>query len=218
MAFLIEDAPISSATIVLPYYGVWHLRASLAGKGMLAAGQRVTVTCGDLALSGTISRLDTYANVTEVEIKAGAGAWGTNVKKRPYRADNGVRLSSVAKDFATDTGESVLVLEDRLLGYAWTRPATVAAFAADQLGPWWVGTDGVTRFGARTAATRAGLKLGVTYYSGVNKSATVSPAEDLFSPFVPGTTISGTGLPTITLRRVVIQISGDSAAVEVMWI
>jgi hypothetical protein len=126
----------------------------------------------------------------------------------------------VATDLGTDTGETIEILfgTDRQLGYAWTRPAGVASMAAYDLGaPWWVGTDGITRFGARPVVERADLQVGVLRYEPAHRFGIFTTPEDTLSAFVPETFISGEALPRVRVRSTTFRVTEQQIAAEVLW-
>jgi hypothetical protein len=212
---------ITHMTATFPGVGVWSAFAVLAGGLALPLG-RVSVLLGDLELSGTVRRSDAYGGRAEALIIGGADGWAKIIgtAKRPYRADNGVRLRQVAEDLGLDAGEAVEVLADadRSLGYAWTRPAGAASSAADDLGvPWWVGVDGNTRFGARPAVELKNLKVGVRSFSDAARSALLSLASDELRAVVPGTWVSGDALPRRRVRASVLMIDRQTITAEISW-
>jgi hypothetical protein len=219
MAYTIDNIEISKARAALTEYGVWSVRADLVGGKAPARGARVVVGLGDLQLSGTVRLADVYVERAEVLVVAGADGWSKNVKQRPYRSDNGVRLSLVAGDLARDVGETLGPLgslETQVLGYGWVRPAGLASTALSELWkPWYVDIDGTTRLGERQRVQRSGLRLGVLGYTPSLRRVELTTPDDRFSSFVPGSVISGEGIPQLRVRAVSVHVQDQSAWVEV---
>lgn len=219
MAFTVDIYQIAKACAALPEYGVWSVRAELVGGKVPAAGARVTVTLGDLVLSGTVRVSEVYVGLAEAFIVGGADGWGKQVKRRWYRADNGVRLATVAGDLALDAGETLAplgALDTAKLGYAWIRPEGPASTALNELGrPWFVDLDGRTVIGDRPRVTRSGLKIGAEPYIPSLRKATLTSPDDKLAAFVPGSVITSEGIPTLTIRATEIKISDRKACAEV---
>jgi hypothetical protein len=218
MPFLVGGYELRSCTAVLPDQGVWSARADLVGGKAPPEGARVSVNLGDLTLTGTVRHAAVFAERAEVFIVGGADGWSAPVKRRAYRADNGVRLSKVAADLAADAGETLGplgALAGAVLGYAWVRPEGLASDALNELGhPWYMGLDGATNLGTWPAETRTGLRLGVEYRPSLRRAEITSP-EDAFSALVPGSVISGDGFPTLTIRSTTISVTDRRAFAEV---
>lgn len=219
MAFTIDNIELSTARAALPEHGVWSLRAELVGAKAPARGARVAVVLGDLRLSGTVRLSDVYVERAEVLVVGGADGWSKNVKQRPYRSDNGVRISLVAGDLARDVGETLGPLgslETHVLGYGWVRPAGLASTALSELWrPWYVDIDGITRLGDRPRVQRSGLRLGVIGYTPSLRRVELTTPDDRLSSFVPGSVISGEGIPQMRVRASTVRVQDQSASVEV---
>jgi hypothetical protein len=217
MAFLVGGIELQRATAVLPDAGIWSVRADLVGGKAPAPRARVTVELGDLVLTGTVRFAEVFAGRAEVLVVAGADHWGETVKRRPYRADNGVRLALVAGDLARDAGETLGPLGElasAVLGYAWVRPEGPAIHALNELGHWYMDIDGSTRLGVRPTVTRAGLRLGVDYRPSLRRAVITSP-DDAFASLIPGSVISGDGFPTLTIQSTTIRVTDRTAYAEV---
>jgi hypothetical protein len=220
MPYRIGGLDVSMAVATFPWRGVWHVRARLADGEAPVPGSAVRVELGDIVARGMVIHAGEHVGHAEVVVVGGNGGWGLDVEQRVYRADNGLPLGKLAEELATDAGELALVLPDvaRRVPYAWTRPAGPASAAADALGvPWWVGTDGVTRFGARPAPRRTGLELGVHRIDLAARRATVGSAEDLLGAFLPGTVVAGPGLPEVRVRSAVVRVTDRSVLVDIEW-
>jgi hypothetical protein len=218
MPFLVGGYELRSCTAVLPDQGVWSARADLVGGKAPPVGARASVNLGDLTLTGTIRIAEVVAGRAEVFVVGGSDGWGKTVKRRVYRADNGVKLAKVAQDLASDAGETLGLLgalAGAVLGYAWVRPEGLASFALNELGqPWYVGLDGVTNLGTWPAVARAGLRLSVEYRPSLRRAEIKSP-DDAFASLVPGSVISGDGFPELAIRSTTIRVTDRRVLAEV---
>lgn len=182
--------------------------------GQLPGAGAVTVTLGDLELTGTVQVREVVAGRAEVHVVGGSGGWSLDVERRPYRSDGGVLLRDVARDLAAEVGEQLEVEAAALgdvLGYAWTRPAGSAAVALSELGrPWWVDPAGVTHVGARTAVQRsARLVLAEPYVPSARWATIVSP-DDAFAAVQPGSVVTVDGV-TLTIDACTIYVDERGA-------
>lgn len=219
MTFTLSGAPITSAVVRLPRYGIWTATVVVAGALELAAGASAVLTVGDLTLSGTAKPGGTFAGQAEYTITGGAGRWGARVSARQHRSDAGVTAAQVVADLVLDAGERGAVLEpgaDRPLGYAWARAAGIASDALAQVAgvAWWVAPDGITHVGTRPAATLA-TTLGGLAYEPRFRRATVAIADDAVAQFAPGATLVHSSLPApLEIGSVVLRISADAVEVD----
>ncbi|XXY23364.1 hypothetical protein WME88_27510 [Sorangium sp. So ce216] len=218
MAYLVAGIELQRAEALLPDKGAWSVRADLVGGKAPPERARINVEIGNLVLSGTVRHAEVFAGRAEVFIVGGADRWGVTVPRRPYRADNGVRLDRVAGDLARDAGETLAplgALAAAIVGYAWVRPEGPAIHALNELGrPWYLDLDGSTRLGARPTKARTGLRLSVDYSPSLRRAVITSP-EDAFASLVPGSIISGDGFPTLTIRSTMVRVTDRSASAEV---
>jgi hypothetical protein len=219
MAFTVADFEVRYAKALIPEFGVWSVFARLVGDKAPPQGERAAIQLGNLALSGTVRLSEVYVGRAEVLVVAGGDGWGRSVQMRPYRADNGVRLATVAGDLARDAGEvlgPLGELQEAKLGYAWIRPEGLASHALDELGyPWWLALDGTTRLGERPLEVIEGAALGVVSYQPSLRVATLTSPTDELSLFLPGTILLGEGIPQLPIRGTTVTVTSRSAAVEV---
>jgi hypothetical protein len=219
MAFTVAGFELQRARAVLPETGVWSARAQLVGDKAPARGARVPIVLGDLTLSGTVRFSEVHVGRAELLVVGGADRWGATVQRRAYRANNGVRLSLVAGDLARDAGEllgPLTGLERAVVGYAWVRPEGPASTALEELGrPWYVDLGGTTQLGTWPAVVRSGLRLGVESYRPSLRRAELTSPDDALASFVPGSVISGEGIPTLTLIATTIHVTERKAVAEV---
>lgn len=222
MTFTLGAADLTRARLSLPPWGVWMARCYPVDTVAVQTGAAVTLTLGSLVLQGTIRRGGTFLASTGILVVGGADGWARTLARRdPYRADNGVRLSTVAADLATDAGER-LVLEsgvERSLGYAWTRPAGVASVALDALsaGPWWVAPDGVTHLGPRPApmAIPTATVYSVEAVQPERGWARVSCPDDMIGALLPGVAVPlGEGAGVMAVEAVEVAVDPGRVVLE----
>lgn len=156
-------ATVTRARAQLPRWGVWTAEVRTDRDAGLIEGGPATLTIADLVLVGHVVHGGVHVGTGYYLLAGGAKGWRTVVKERAYRNDAGVKLSLVVADLARDAGEKVAPgFEDRRLGPAWTRPSRAAdgrplpassSLQAASPGAWYVGEDGVTRIGRRSAST-----------------------------------------------------------------
>jgi hypothetical protein len=221
MAFTLGNEQLSRAYVQLPQYGVWNAQVKLAKKKELQVGSAVALQVGDLTLQGTVRSGGTFFEVSEYLIVGGADGWSKPVKRRAYRADNGVRMSTVANDLAVDAGEKIMLEPgtERTLGYAWSRPEGIASLALGDLQrAWWVDAAGVTHLGPRPASVvPSRVKVAVSSFDPTFPRLFLGIPDDTVSPFQPGVTLSGQGLPSpFKVSSVEIRVNDRRVSLE-LW-
>jgi len=120
----------------------------------------------------------------------GAGGWGSVVPAASYADDMGVKVSTVVSDAARAAGETVEAPPSTRLGPHYSRPELAASHVLNAVCPaaWFVGFDGVTRFGARPTVafeedaprTRVDPRAGI-----------VELAVESLGVLAPGVTVDG---------------------------
>jgi hypothetical protein len=155
---------------------------------------RVSLAIADLTLSGTVMSGGVGpVGRSRVRLAGGAGGWGKTLRARSYANDAGIKASAVLADAARECGESFDVTTlpgDTRLGGTWVREEAPAARTLEQIVPsgWYVGTDGMTRIGKRTAATLTTPAA----ISAVDRSRrTVALAAESIAAIVPGIVVEG---------------------------
>ncbi len=137
--------------------GPWHAELDFEQAPELAGA--VTLKIGTLELKGTLAPdFDgTFGLQRRARIVAGGGGWGKEVSAKNYHNDAGVKALAVATDAAREVGETLgdfLPAAERV-GVDYVRQVGAASRALqDACGRgvlWWVGFDGVTRAGPRSA-------------------------------------------------------------------
>lgn len=216
--FALGAEDLQRGRVFQPTYGLWTARVILLRSRILALGSRTTLTIGDLALAGTIRSGGDFEGRSSYLVVGGADGWRKSVKERPHRADNGVRLSSVVVDLATEVGEQV-VLEpgvERSVGYAWLRAAGVAAAVFEELGVrWWMAPDGWTHVGTRPSSrVAATVKLLAEDYDPAMPMAVLVSPDDVYAPLQPGAVVAGpSGDLTISSVELLVEAGSVRAVV-----
>lgn len=227
MAFTLDASDLGTVQLGMPGGGVWMARCSPVEGVAVATGAAVTLTLGGLVLAGTVRRGGVFVYSTAVTVVGGADGWARSLPRHlPYRADNGVRLSSVLADLAADAGERVVLsaaASGAVLGYAWTRPAGVASESLDAACAragltWWVGVDGETQ----VAAARPVVPVPGTAHYTVERVAAergwalLSCEDDALGAFVPGASVPlGGGAGTMIVDCVDVSVDPRRVMVEV---
>lgn len=221
MTFALDAHDLTRAQLIIPPLGVWMARCYPVDAAAVATGARVTLTLGSLVLAGTIRRGGTFLSSTGILVIGGADGWARMLARRdPYRADNGVRLSTVAADLAADAGERIALEAgvERSLGYAWTRPAGVASVSLDALSAaWWMASDGVTHLGPRPAPTAipSATVYSVEAVQPERGWARVSCPDDMIGAFLPGVAVPlGEGAGTMAVEAVEVSVDPGRVVLE----
>lgn len=158
----IGDTPATSCVLRMPWKGVWLFDGTTA-EDVVASG-RVSLTVGWMTLSGTVdgARSGKYRAGGSVRVVAGAGGWRRQVDKKPWHADNGVKMYDVVRTTATAVGETVAFdVPDAVVGVDFQRRRGPASSVLDQAGVkvWWVARDGVTHIAADRPTKAASAEL-----------------------------------------------------------
>lgn len=215
MTFALGAVDLSWALVRLPKRGVWSARLGLAENRPPARDARTLLTLGTLQLACTVIEPGMFVEAASVFVVGGAGGWRRAVRARRYRADNGIRLSTTARDLAADAKELLEVdpALDRVLGYAWMRPEGLASAALDELAAvWWVAPDGVTRLGPRPTV-QAPDHLAIDPYEPDIGRAVIGVPDDDLARLIPGAVIPeldgfvvGSAIVRLTDRRIDVEV------------
>lgn len=214
MGATIAGFGIERGELFLPDQGVWSAELVPFDDAVLVVGDRVELVVGDLTLSGTVVGGGVFESKPGVLVVGGAGGWRKDIALRAYRDDaNGVRLSGILADLATDTGETVELassLEGVVVGAAWTRPDGVAAEALDVLGyPWRVRPDGVTEVGP-VVESRPGGIVSLRRWMAARRTAIVELPDEEVASLVPGAVLELADDVTLAVRSAAITITPDT--------
>jgi hypothetical protein len=109
------------------------------------------------------SRSAAFAGHQSITVIGGAAGWSKTLEPKNSHNDGGIMRSRLAAEAAAEVGEIVVVSSgDSSVGVDFERIAEPASRLLSILFPdtdWWVGTDGVTRIGAREAFDAKGLRV-----------------------------------------------------------
>jgi len=182
---------VTHARVHLPAWGVWWAEVSIDEEAELAG--RIPLNVADLALSGTVmSGGIGPKGRASYRLAGGAGGWGKSIAARSYANDAGLKAATVISDAASACGETLdaATLPTTRLGPAFVREAAPAARVLEQVVPeaWYVGEDGTTRIGKRTATS---LTVPAAVSSVDRAVGAVALASDSIATIVPGITVEG---------------------------
>ena len=207
---------VVSATVTMPYYGVWEAEVELSAA--VAVTGVATLVMGNLTLVGSAYRQDSYGGQQTVRMQGGAGGWAKQITPKAYSLPGGVLLSMVLGDVAKEVGETVNVATDGPVGSAYVREGGCAAQRVlEQLAgvQWWVDKAGVTQIGPRpTTPVPSALQL-LSYEpeSGKVAVATESPADWLPGASFTAPQLSQTLVASLVTHKVT---GGGGATVEML--
>lgn len=143
---------IVRGSLLIPLVGAWTADLYLASSNNLSG--TIPIVIGNLTLSGTVVRSQTYGGQTRARIVAGSGGWRTEISAQGYGSSSGVKLSTVVRDAAAACGEAVSVANDTTIGPGYARAADIASDVLWQLllqgiiPAWYVDPKGVTQLTA----------------------------------------------------------------------
>lgn len=187
------------ATVILPRWGVWTADVQLANEtdAQSALSGAAKIELEDLTLTGTIQPGGNWGNLGWYKVVGGAAGWAKPLKPNSYRAEAGVKASTVLDDAAREVGETLAGFTDWRVGPAFVRPPKeTAARVLDLLAPegWYVDEAGVTHIGVRAPST----------YDGTHRLLESRPDQrrlmlacDTLVGLVPGATVEGLEAATV---------------------
>jgi len=181
-----------SGSLTLPFTGAWVADLRFADTTDLAA--TATLTCGDLALVGTIYRQAVFAGQRVARIVGGYGGWRKDVGARAYRLPGGISTALIARDLAAEVGETVAGASNQAIGDYFLREAAPAQRILRQLVglAWYVDNAGVTQLSARPTVDITGEFL-VNSFDPARGEFVIS--TESYAEFVPGATFSNALVP-----------------------
>lgn len=179
---------VTRATVVVPRWGIWWADVQAPSDAQLSG--RVELKIEDLTLSGTIAHGGPFRSMGWYRIVGGAGGWRSQIPERAYRAEVGVKLSTVLRDAASACGETLGTVEERRVGPAYVRLAGDASSVLEALATeaWHVDAAGVTQIGLRAPTAYA------PSYRLIAKRpdrALITIAPDSLATLVPGAQLEG---------------------------
>ncbi len=179
---------VTALRMQVPAWGVWWADVHLAEDVALAGAQ--TLVLADVTCACTIVSGGAAHGTASYRVVGGKGGWSRSLPKKPYLNDAGVKASLVLADAAREAGETLSGVPTTRLGPHFARAEGLASAVLHLLAPrsWYVGLDGVTRFGARTAIayTGDGARTRVD-----PAGAIVEIATEQIAQLVPGVTVDG---------------------------
>lgn len=183
----INGLTVPSCRVHLPSYGVWWATVEIDTEVTLTGS--VMLAVADLTLVGTIKSGGPFRGKSYYRIAGGAGAWWTDVPRKDYGNDAGVKLKTVITDLARDAGETIGTVADATLGIKYVRCDGPACDALNSMLPkgWYVDEAGVTQLTARPTSTWQG-DLTIVDETDVSIGKYVVNSETL-APLVPGISI-----------------------------
>jgi hypothetical protein len=232
MPLLLNATPLQKARVTVPRHGVWEGVVTTTGTLDLALGAAVTLTLGDLTLSGYVADGGTFPGASESTyvLAGGAAGWTATVPAKGHQVPTsvslpgggGVKLVDVVAALAADAGETFDLSQlspSATLGDHWQRPAGVASVALSALFPlaaggWRVDPDGQTRPGPRPhAPLPRDLELAVEDADPARRWARVGVKDDRLSALLPGAVLVA---PNLAAPLVVgeLQIRGAADRIE----
>lgn len=186
---------VSQLTQQIPAWGCWWADVALQEPIELAAGASATLAIGGTTAAGTVLTGGALDGRAAYRIVGGAGGWHREVPAKGYRHITGVRASTVVEDLALAVGETVSGAPEIALSEHYTRPRGGAYRTLNAIAPqaWYVGLDGVTRFGSRPTLTYSGDG------SITRRDAAIGVVEietTDFAQLIPGVQINGSAPAT----------------------
>ena len=219
LALALNGVQIMVASICIPYYGTWagDLALTTPQPEPITPGG-CAVTLGNLALTGTAFRAANFAGCRTSRLVGGYGGWRNPVASRAYKNANGVMLSMVLGDLATDAGEQIAVATDASVGDFYLRATPgKPALASDVLrqlagGLWWVDGTGKTQVGPRPSVAIASPFVVDSWHGaqGAFEIATEDPAS-----WLPGNTFSCDTVPTVQTISMTTILAENSGKVRI---
>lgn len=182
---------VTHARVNIPAWGVWHADASIDGEVTLTGVVELKIS--DLTLSGTVISGGPEKGRSSFRIVGGKGGWGNTIPAKSYANDAGVKLATVIVDAAREAGETLdeTTIPTTRTGPAFVRPEDPACRVLEMLAPsaWYVGEDGITRFGRRSTVTYTGA---ATRTSQIDLArGTVTLAAESIATLLPGIVVDG---------------------------
>jgi hypothetical protein len=190
MGMIFQGRPITRAKLTVPAWGAWFLEVEI-DQSITARGE-VEVSFADLTLEGYVLEGGPATSRSAFRIVGGRGNWRNTLPARSYSDDALVRVSTVVRDAATESAESLdlSTLPTTSVGAAWTRPRGPASRVLDLVAPesWRVDYDGKTRLGRRASSE---LPVGVTIVDRDLAAGTFELASESLAGLLPGLVIDG---------------------------
>lgn len=195
---------VTEASITIPMYGAWTADVSMAAATAVTGA--VTLAIGSLSLKGKVFRSAVYAGGYRARIVGGAGGWRTTLTPKGYSQVAGVKLSTVLADAARETGESISIGSDRVIGTAYVRERAKGERVLKLLtnGIWYVDTAGVTQIRDRTSTP---IVSAFTLVKRDGARGRFEIATEFYQDWTPGRTFTS---PTVTDTQTISSVTFEA--------
>ncbi len=206
---------IEFARITLPNYKRWHADIRLMGGVTDISGVQ-TLTFAGIAMTGSIFRTKSEAGSRALRMVGGANGLGTVLPAKAYYQQSGVLLSTVARDIAAASGETIVVDVDRSLGSFWSIISMTAGQALDALtgSQWWMDLTGTIH---TSLTTRTTTPIASTFMAKKWRGAqgVYEIVPDAPSDWTPGRSFAN-ALVSGTISRTELDMSKDKLEMRVL--
>lgn len=186
---------VAKALLFLPWHGAWTADVMLDSP--IEFPTRVTLTIGAAPYVGTVYRAGNYLGSYRARLVGGADGWGKTLGARGYYNPLGIPFSLILADLERETGETIELGSDFVLGQHYARRTGPASDALNGRA-WYVDPTGVTQIRERDTSGRVtssfALTRGSNYADGRIVVATESPED-----WIPGRRFSS---PVLSERRI----------------
>ena len=151
----LNGIPVTRASLVVPYTGIWHADVSL-DRDVEPDGPQVLVI-GPYTWNASVVRAVDFAGSKRLRLVGGQGGWRTSVPPELYVSPVGVPTTTVLADVAGLVGEIPPVVDPTLaptLGTAFGRQAGLASLVLQQVcgDQWWMDPTGTIQTAPRVGA------------------------------------------------------------------
>lgn len=150
----IDGLPVSRLRAQVPDWGAWWVDLDCTSDEPVTGTVELLIAGEEL--HGAIASGGVNAGGrSRYRVVGGKGKWGSELPRKPYLDDAGVRVSKVLDDLAREAGETIADLPSTRQGPHYARAEGPAADTLNLLAPrnWYIDFAGVTHFGRRAAST-----------------------------------------------------------------
>lgn len=149
----LNGVPVTRATLMLPYTGIWHADVSL-DRPIDTTGPQILQIGTSSAWTGAVVRAVDFAGVRRLRMVGGTGGWRTSVPFQQYASPVGVPTVTVLADVAALVLETPPAVDPSLaptVGTAFVRQAGLASLVLNQVcgDQWWMDSTGVVQTSIR---------------------------------------------------------------------
>ena len=184
----LNAASVMACSVHLPQFGLWWADCQLDQETAFTG--KVQLVLADLVLNGAVVSGGSWLGRSSYRIVGGSGGWSKPLPPKGYVNDAGVKFSKIIGDAAAECGEQAEGYPAGSAGPAFDRLAGPASAVMNICAPqnWYVGEDGITRFGRR--ATHA-LTVEATRGKVDFAAGSIELMADSIASIVPGVTCEG---------------------------